>query len=130
MMRNNKGFVLLLTFIFMTMLTVFTGALIYMTTADMKNAASQSDDVNLGSLADAGIDRAHREIRDDYLAATSTGAADLRGADTSFSSSVSSEEDMRHIDGDTAQINNNSDQAIITIFDLNYTQTRITSIEA
>lgn len=130
MMRNNKGFILLLTFIFMTILTVFTGALIYMTTIDMRNVAPQSDDVNLGSLADAGIDRAHREIRDDYLTTTSTGAADLRGADTSLSSSVSSEEDMRHIDGDTAQINNNSDQAIITIFDSNYTQTRIISIQA
>lgn len=130
MMRNNKGFVLLLTFIFMTILTVFTGALIHMTTIDMRNVAPQSDDVNMGSLADAGIDRAHREIRDDYLTTTSMGAADLRGADTSLSSSVSSEEDMRHIDSDTAQINNDSDQAIITIFDSNYTQTRIISIEA
>ena len=129
MMRNNKGFVLLLTFIFMTILTVFTGALIYMTTADMKNAASQSDDVNLGSLADAGIDRAHREIRDDYLTTTSTGAADLRGADTSLSVSLGSPGNMRYIDTSNAAINADTDQAILRTFDSNYTNTRIMSVE-
>lgn len=129
MMRNNKGFILLLTFIFMTILTVFTGALIYMTTIDMRNVAPQSDDVNLGSLADAGIDRAHREIRDDYLTATSTGAADLRGADTSLSVSLGSPNNMRYIDTSNAAINADTDQAILRTFDSNYTNTRIISVE-
>ncbi|MBI5124008.1 MAG: hypothetical protein HZA72_01155, partial [Candidatus Omnitrophica bacterium] len=114
----------------MTILTVLTGALLYITTYEMRNVVPATDDVNLNGIADAGIERAVREIRDDYLTTTQTGVADLRGADTSFSSSVSSEEDMCYIDGDTAQINNNSDEAIITIFDSNYTQTRIISIEA
>ena len=128
-LSTNKGFILLLTLIFMTVLTVFTGSLIYMTTVDMKNVASQSDDVNLEGLADAGIDRAHREIKDDYTSTTSQGTADLRGADTSLSVSISSPNNMRYIDTSTATINNNADQAILRTFDSNYTNTKIISVE-
>ena len=128
-MKSRRGFILLLTLIFMTILTVFTGALIYMASADMKNVASQSDDVNLTGLADAGIDRAYREIRDDYTLTTSQGTADLRGADTSLSISIGSPNNMSYVDTTTATINNNTDQAILRTFDSNYTNTKIISIE-
>lgn len=132
--RNPKrGFILLLTLIFMTILTAFTGALIYMTTADMRNVAPQSDDVNLTGMADAGINKAHRAIRDDYLGLASspgsaTGVADLRGGDTSLSISIGSRNNMRYIDNANATINNNSDQAILRTFDSNYTDAKIISV--
>ncbi|MCX5665676.1 MAG: hypothetical protein NT036_01310, partial [Candidatus Omnitrophica bacterium] len=82
-MKNKKGFILLLTLIFMTVLTVFTGALLYMATADMRNVTPQSDDINMGGLADAGINKAYRAISDDYAGSapspgSRTGVAGLR----------------------------------------------------
>ncbi|MDP3791434.1 MAG: type II secretion system protein GspK [Candidatus Omnitrophota bacterium] len=126
---DKRGFILLLTFIFMTVLTVITGALIYMTASDMRNIAPQSDDVNMEGLADAGIERAHRAIRDDYINTTSTGAADLRGGDTSLSVSVGNPNNMRYIDSATSGINSNSDQAILRTFDSSYMNTRIISVQ-
>ena len=134
--KNNEcGFILLLTLIFMTILTVFTGALIYMATADMKNVAPQSEDVNLIGLADAGINKAHRAIRDDYSGSapspgSATGVADLRGGYTGFSSGLGSDIDnMRYIDNNYTTINDNTDQAILSTFDSNYANTRIISVE-
>jgi Tfp pilus assembly protein PilX len=118
-MKNRRGFILLLTLIFMTVLTVFTGALIYMATADMRSSAPQSDDVNLAGLADAGINIAHRAIRDDYLTTTSTGVADLRGA-------TSSPANMQYIDGTNAVISTGT--ATVSVFDSNYANTRIISV--
>ena len=126
--NDERGFILLLTLIFMTILTIFTGSLIYMTTADMRNVAPQSDDVNLTGLADAGVNRAHRAIRDDYSITTSTGVSDLRGGDTALSISIGARNNMRYVDGVNATINNNSDQAILRTFDSNYTNTRIISM--
>ena len=138
-MKNKKGFILLLTLIFMTVLTVFAGSLIYMTTADMRNVAPQSDDVNLCGMADAGIDKAHRAIRDDYLTTTSIGAADLRGGDTGLSNDIGNENERldmcynRNNNGDNdsgyVTINNNNDNAILRTFDSNYVNTRIISVE-
>jgi hypothetical protein len=140
--NEKRGFILLLTLIFMTVLTVFTGSLIYMTTADMKNSAPLSDDVNLAGLADAGIDRAHRAIRDFFLTNAQTGSADLRGGSTTGSSSITTPEHMMHIDGPAgvdptlaqltpavAIINNNNDIALLRTFDSNYTNTRILSVQ-
>ncbi len=132
-MKNKKGFILILTLIFMTVLTVFTGALLYMATADMRNVAPQSDDVNMGGMADAGINKAYRAISDDYAGSapspgSRTGVADLRGADTSLSSSIGAQDNMRYIDSVNATINNNNDLAILRTFDSNYTNTRIVSV--
>lgn len=127
--RNTKrGFILLLTLIFMTALAVMAGALMYTIAYQTRGVAYVTTDLNLTGLADAGINRAHREIRDDYLTTTSQGVADLRGADTSLSSSVGSPNNMRYIDSNNATINNNADQAILRTFDSNYTNARIISV--
>lgn len=137
MVRDNKGFILLLTFIFMTVLAVMAGAFVYMVGKGQVAVVPNTDDVNLSGLADAGIDRAQRAIRDDYSGSapspgSATGVADLRGASTAFSSSVSNPDNMRYISETPTvlygTINNNNDAAVITGFDSNYTNTRIVSI--
>lgn len=112
----------------MTVLTVMTAAMMYMVTYQTRAAAPQVADTILEGLADAGIDKAHREIRDDYLTTTSTGVADLRGDDTSLSVSMTNPNNMRYIDTSTATIDNNSDQAILRTYDSNYVNTRIISV--
>ena len=88
-MNNRRGFVLRLTFVFMISLTIIVTGLLFMAAHEPSAAGSQIVDGQLVSLADAGIGRALREIRDEALSPTPTvGTADLRGADTSLSSSV------------------------------------------
>jgi hypothetical protein len=142
-MKNKKGFILLLTLVFMTILTIFTGALIYMATADMKNVVPQSDDVNLCGMADAGIDKAHRAIRDFFTANAQTGTADLRGGSATGSSGITTPEHMMHIDGSTATNpslatltpaiaiipTSGSPIALLRAFDSNYTNTKILSVQ-
>lgn len=112
----------------MTVLAVMAGALMYTIAYQTRGTAPVTTDLNLTGLADAGINRAHRVIRDDYLTTTSQGVADLRGADTSLSSSVANPNNMRYIDSNNATINNNGDQAILRTFDSNYTNTRLISV--
>lgn len=82
--NTNKGFILLLTLIFMTVLTVMAGAMIYMVTYEIRDVGSQTEDADLEALADAGVQRALREIRDEALSGSpTTGVADLRGNTTS-----------------------------------------------
>ncbi|MFH0763587.1 MAG: hypothetical protein V1927_01105 [Candidatus Omnitrophota bacterium] len=128
-LSGKKGFILLLTLIFMTVLGAIVGSMIYMITCEGRSVVSQLDDVILKSLADAGIERAYRVLRDDYLNPSLTGFADLRGADTSLSSpGVKKDyEMMRYIDDKCAAIDSNSDQAIIRTFDSNCANSRIAS---
>lgn len=135
-MKNKKGFILILTLIFMTVLTIVTGSFMYMTNADMRSTAPQSDDINLTGLADAGIERAYRAIRDDYSGSalspgSASGVADLRGGDTSLSSGsgISNATRMRYIGESSGNATLSTGTAIIRTFDSNYTNTRIISLE-
>lgn len=119
----------MLTFIFMVVLIAFAGALVYMVIYETKDLGAQRDDYRLLNLAEAGTQRSMRAIRDDYLTTTQTGVADLRGADTTLSVSITNPNNMRYIDTSTAMINANTDQAILMTFDSNYTNTRIISVE-
>ena len=125
---KKKGFILILTLIFMMVLTIMASAMIYMINYQTRSTAPLLADAALESLADAGIERAHRVVRDDYVTTTATGVADLRGADTSLSISISTQDNMRYIDTSNATINSNTDQAILRTFDSNYANTRIVSV--
>lgn len=125
---TKRGFILLITLVFMTALTVIVGSMMYVITYQTRSAGAQMEDVHLEALADAGEERAYRAIRDDYLITTATATADLRGGDTSLSVSVSSPDNMCYIDSKRAMINNNNDEGIIRTFDSNYTNTRIISV--
>lgn len=83
-MQNRRGFILLLTFIFMVVLIVLVGTLVYLATYETRDMGAQIEDYKLLNLSEAGIQRAMREIRDEVLFATpTTGTADLRGATAS-----------------------------------------------
>lgn len=130
---RKRGFILLLTLIFMAVLTIMTGAMMYMVSYQTRAVGPQVQDTNLESLADAGIEKAHRTIRDDYSGSapspgSAQGAADLRGGDASLSVSVGTQDNIRYIDGSVGTINSNTDQAILRTFDSNYTNTRIISV--
>ena len=129
-MDDRRGFILLLSFFFMVTLIVFVGALTFIVIHEAKDTSFQNDDVKMLYLAEAGAERALREIRDDYTSTTQTGTADLRGSDTTGSSSVGNVDRIRYIGESTgnATINNNSDVAQVRTFDANYTNTRITSV--
>jgi len=128
--KEDGGFILLLSFFFMVLLVALVGALIYFVTNEAKDVAIQREDVQMVYLAEAGVERAFREIRDDYNTTTQTGTADLRGSDTNNSSNVDNDDRIRYIGeaSGSATINNNSDIAQINTFDANYTNTRIVAV--
>lgn len=123
-----RGFVLLLTLAFVITLTGLVAALVFLVTYEMRDTAFQGEDVKLLYLAQAGTERAMREIRNDYSTTTQTGTADIRGSDTSASSSVGSADRMRYEEDGNATINNSSDDARLKSFDANYTHTRIVTV--
>lgn len=127
-MNNERGFILLLTFIFMIVLTALVGSLLFMVTYETRDIGAQMDDSKLLNLAEAGIQRAMREIRDDYTSTTQQGIAYLRGTDYSASQGVDNPDGMRYFDVNNGNIDNNSDIAVMRTFDSNYTNTRLINI--
>lgn len=128
-MNSERGFILLISFIFMVVLTVLVGSLVYMVAHEGIDFAIQTEDVKMFYLAEAGTERALREIRDDYATTTQTGVAEIRGEDTDSSVSVGNPDRIRYEEDGNAIINNNSDEALLKTFDANYTNTRITKVE-
>ncbi|MFA5336195.1 MAG: hypothetical protein WC324_04670 [Candidatus Omnitrophota bacterium] len=129
-MRNRRGAgsLLILVFILMVSMSLFVGGIIFIASHETRDAGFGGNDYRLLHLADAGVDRAVRQLRTDYLASTQTGVADLRGADTSLCASISNQTRLSYIDNSSATINANSDAAIIRTFDSNYTQARLISV--
>lgn len=134
-MRNERGFILILTLMFMVTLTLIVMGFLFMTMHETKSTGAGGDDMKLLYLADAGIDRAYRALRDDYAAPPQTGAATLRGGDTSNCVSINNQTNLYYIDAGYATINTTyngnpvtGEQAIIRTFDSNYTNTRIISV--
>lgn len=112
----------------MVFLAALVGALTVLVTHEAKNTAIQDEDFKMLYLAEAGVERALREIRDDYLTNTQTGTAYLRGSDTTGSVSVTNVDRIRYQEDGDAAINNNSDIAQLSTFDANYANTRIISV--
>ena len=112
-------------------LILFVSALAYLISDETKDVGFQTDDSKLLYLAEAGVERALREIRNDYLTTTQTGTADLRGSDTSGSVSVGNPDRIRYIGESTgtATINSTSDIAQLKTFDNNYGNTRIVTVK-
>lgn len=134
--KSQKGFILLLTLIFMVALTIMVGALLYMVTYEARDMAAQMDDYKLLNLAGSGVERGHRAIRDFFTTSPQTMTADLRGGSTTGSTSVTNPGYMRHIDATaatlattTATMANTSARALLRTFDSNYTNTKITSVQ-
>ncbi|MDP3804346.1 MAG: type II secretion system protein GspK [Candidatus Omnitrophota bacterium] len=113
----------------MIVLTVMVSAVLFLIRSETLDLGGQTDDYKLLALADAGVARAYRALRDDYLTTTQTGTADLRGDDTALSVSITNPANMRYIDTSTATINSNFDQAILRAFDANYVNAKIIRVE-
>ena len=113
----------------MVALTALVGALVFFVMNEGRDAAIQADDTRLLYVAEAGVERAYREIRDDYLTTTQTGIAQVRGSDTSGSSSVGTPDRARYEEDANATINANTDVLLLKTFDANYTNTKIIKIE-
>jgi len=130
-MNDERGFILILTFIFMIVLIAAAGGLLYMVSYETKDVGIQRDDINLINLAEAGVQKAMRVIRDDVLSTTQTGAAYIRGATASAGGAgVSNVARIRYIDNSSASISSSAATATanLTTFDANYPNTRIVSI--
>ena len=114
----------------MVALTALMASLVFMLTHEMRNTGFHNEDVKMLYLAEAGVERALREIRQDYVTTTQTGTADLRGASTTGSTSVDQVARIRYIAeaAGNATINANGDEARLASFDSNYTNTRIVSV--
>jgi len=134
-LKNQRGFVLLLTFAFLIVLVQLVAAMTILLSGETLDIGAQWDDKRLLYLADAGVERALREIRNDQATTTQTGVAYLRGGTPSVAGGAFSGvtiNNIRHYDVTTATIDSftsgNGDIAQLTTFDNNYTNTRIISV--
>lgn len=125
---RRRGFVMIIALIYTAVLAVVVMAMAYFIVSEMRGVGFQLDDTKAFYLAQAGVDRAFREIRDEVLTPSQTGTADLRGGDTALSVTMTNPTRMSYIDASNATIDSNTDQAIIRTFDSNYTQARIISV--
>lgn len=120
-MNNERGFILLLTFIFMIVLIALVGSLLFMVTYETRDMGAQIEDYKLLNLSEAGIQRAMREIRDEVLSGTPVvGVADLRGNTTTGTGTTMT--GVRYYgDGSQCMLFNQSGRyVILSDFDLNY----------
>ena len=133
-MDNERGFILLLTFIFMIVLTALVGSLLFMVTYETRDMGAQIDDSKMLNLAEAGVQRAMREIRDDVILTTQIGIADLRGNTTSGTAGSSAEMDrVRYYNESTGILTMDAagtgSRVILRNFDLNYLRTIIKNVK-
>lgn len=125
---DSRGYILVVTFLFLTILTIMVATLSFMAVHETRDTGAQIEDTQMLYLSEAGVERALREIKNDYTATTQTGVAQIRGEDTSDSSSVGSDNNMRYLEDGNATINSNSDEALLKTFDANYPNTRIIAV--
>ncbi|MBI2095315.1 MAG: general secretion pathway protein GspK [Candidatus Omnitrophica bacterium] len=130
--RGKEGFLLLFAFMLMTTLTVIAAALLFLVAHQTRDAAARTQDLKLLNLAEAGIERAMREIRREAESSTETGTADLRGATTGGTAGTSAQRNRVRYTGDgdalTLDAAGGGTNVVLGDFDLNYLGTRITHV--
>lgn len=124
----KRGFILLVSFVFMLVLAGLAAGLLFMVTYETRDVGVQVEDYKLLNLAEAGLQRALRVIRDDVLGTTQTGTTFLRGADTTGSVSITNLDRIRYVDSSSAVINSSTDEARLRTYDANYTNARISAV--
>lgn len=129
---RRSGFVMILALVFMVVLAVMVMALAYYISSETRGVGFQLDDTKALYLAQAGVERAFREIRNDFLTTSQQGVADLRGATATSvgTTPVANILRIRYIGEGTgsATLDDNRDIAQLQTFDSNYMQTRIVSV--
>ena len=111
----------------MAALTALLAASIFFLTYETRDIGLQEEDQRMVYLAEAGVERALRELRDDYLTNTETGTAQLRAANVD-SVSVTNADRALYEEDANCTINDNGDSVTITTFDANYTHTKIVTV--
>lgn len=130
-MRSERGFALLLVFVFMLVLSVLVGVLLFIVNYETIDINAGLIDSRLLNLAEAGLDKAMCEIRKDAGSISQTGRAHLRGADTAGSENIKDISRICYIGepNGAVTISDNSAIAQIQGFDANYAGARIISVE-
>ncbi|KPK40938.1 MAG: hypothetical protein AMJ78_06665, partial [Omnitrophica WOR_2 bacterium SM23_29] len=117
----------------MLVLAVMAMAMAYFISTETRGIGFQLDDTKAFYLAQAGVERALREIRDDVLTTTQTGVADLRGDTTSGTAETATRRDyVRYFDEGrilTLDSAGAGTYVILSDYDLNYLGTRIKNVQ-
>ncbi|MCX5713551.1 MAG: type II secretion system protein GspK [Candidatus Omnitrophica bacterium] len=121
----------MLTFIFLIALTIITSAILFMITVETRDIGAQNADNQLLYLAEAGVQRAMREIRDEATSPTlTTGTADLLGSDTTGSiGNITNPNLMMYVGDGTATIHGTFEEAWLRTFNCDYTNAQIVSVQ-
>jgi hypothetical protein len=110
-----------------------TAALLFITTYETRDIAVQIDDIKLLNLADAGVERAMRVIRDDITPSTQIGVADLRGNTTSGTAGNANQRNRvrYYSEGSGVLTIDASDEEYVILqdFDLNYLHASIENVK-
>ncbi|MDP2942011.1 MAG: type II secretion system protein GspK, partial [Candidatus Omnitrophota bacterium] len=130
---RRSGFVMILALVFMLVLAAMVMALAYYVSSETRGVGFQLDDTKALYLAQAGVERAFREIRDEVITPPQTGTADLRGATTTGSSGVTNLARIRYINETANPVNNvatfTTGTAMLRAFDSNYVNTIVASLQ-
>lgn len=127
-MKNEKGFILLFVLAFLVVLVLIVAGLTILIGGETLDIGAQNDDKRLLYLADAGVERALREIRDDQSSTTQTGVAYIRGGGVT-NSGASNPTNLRYQEDGNAVLDSNGDLIDLKTLDTNYANTRITKVE-
>ncbi len=133
-MRGDAGFILIFTFILMATLTAIVGVMLYMISYESVDMGIQIDDYKMLNLAEAGVQRAMRAIRDDVSPATQTGVADLRGNTTSGTAGTATQRNrVRYYNESSGTLSVSANGAgtyvILQNYDLNYLHASIKNVK-
>lgn len=129
---RSSGFAMILALIFMVVLAVMVMGMAYFIATETRGIGFQLDDTKALYLAQAGVERALREIRDDVLTTTQIGVSDLRGNTTSGTAGTASAMNRVRYFNEGAILTLASAGAgtyvILRDYDLNYLGTRIKNV--
>lgn len=127
---SRRGFVMIVALVYGAVLAVIVTTMAYFIASETKGVGFQLDDAKAFYLAQAGVDKAYRQLRDEYLTPPHTGTADLRGAiATAAGPGISDVLRIRYIgEGSGSATIAGTGIANLQAFDSNYTQTRITNV--
>ena len=132
-MGDRRGFILITTFIMMIVLTVMVSSVLFLLSSEIKDTGGQVNDYKLLALADAGVDRGYRALRDDYITNTQTGTADLRGNTASGTAGTATTRPYIRYYNEGSVLSMAASgagtTAILQNFDTNYLNTRITNVK-
>ena len=127
---------MILALIFMLVLAAMVMALAYYVSSETRGIGFQLDDTKALYLAQAGVERAFREIRNDFLTTSQQGVADLRGNTTTGTAGANAAERnrVRYFNEGTGILTLDSAGATGTYvtlsdYDSNYFATRIENVK-